>query len=51
MTRLGFSEGDAVCISTVSNDDVTREVDGMHVHAFDIPLGCHPWATTRNAIA
>jgi anaerobic selenocysteine-containing dehydrogenase len=40
MTRLGFSEGDAVCISTVSNDDVTREVDGMHVHAFDIPLGC-----------
>ncbi|MEM5457869.1 FdhF/YdeP family oxidoreductase [Paraburkholderia phytofirmans] len=40
MTRLGFSEGDAVCISTVSDDDVTREVDGMHVHAFDIPLGC-----------
>lgn len=40
MTRRGFAEGDAVCISTVSNDDVTREIDGMYVHAFDIPLGC-----------
>ncbi|MFM0668982.1 FdhF/YdeP family oxidoreductase [Paraburkholderia sediminicola] len=40
MTRRGFAEGETVCICTVSNDDVTREVDGMHVHAFDIPLGC-----------
>ncbi|TDY21747.1 molybdopterin-dependent oxidoreductase alpha subunit [Paraburkholderia sp. BL6665CI2N2] len=40
MAQRGFAEGDAVCISTVSNDDVTREVDGMHVHAFDIPPGC-----------
>ena len=40
LTRLGFAEGDAVCISTVSNDGVTREVDGMRVHAFDIPRGC-----------
>ncbi|MFL9919634.1 FdhF/YdeP family oxidoreductase [Paraburkholderia fungorum] len=40
LVRLGFAEGDAVCISTVSNDGVTREVDGMRVHAFDIPRGC-----------
>lgn len=40
LSRLGFEEGDAVCISTVSNDGVTREVDGMKVHAFDIPVGC-----------
>jgi molybdopterin-dependent oxidoreductase alpha subunit len=40
LTRLGFAEGDAVCISTVSDDGVTREVDGMRVHAFDIPRGC-----------
>lgn len=40
LMRLGFAEGDAVCISTVSNDGVTREVDGMRVHAFDIPRGC-----------
>ncbi|WP_164707820.1 FdhF/YdeP family oxidoreductase [Paraburkholderia phosphatilytica] len=40
MERLGLSEGDAVCISTVSRDNVTREIDGMRVHAFDIPRGC-----------
>ncbi|MFL9910228.1 FdhF/YdeP family oxidoreductase [Paraburkholderia sp. RL17-337-BIB-A] len=40
LVRLGFAEGDAVCISTVFNDGVTREVDGMRVHAFDIPRGC-----------
>ncbi|MFM0502575.1 FdhF/YdeP family oxidoreductase [Paraburkholderia caffeinilytica] len=40
LARLGFAEGDAVCISTVSHDGVTREVDGMRVHAFDIPRGC-----------
>ncbi|WP_144142020.1 FdhF/YdeP family oxidoreductase [Paraburkholderia sp. BCC1884] len=40
LTRLGFAEGDAVCISTVSDDGVAREIDGMHVHAFDIPVGC-----------
>lgn len=40
LSRLGFAEGDAVCIETVSQDGVTREVDGMHVHAYDIPPGC-----------
>ncbi|MEA3084216.1 MAG: hypothetical protein QOC89_1913 [Paraburkholderia sp.] len=40
LMRLGFAEGDAVCISTVSNDGATREVVGMRVHAFDIPRGC-----------
>ncbi|WGS53164.1 FdhF/YdeP family oxidoreductase [Paraburkholderia sp. D15] len=40
MGRLGLVEGDTVCASTVSNDGVTREVDGLHVHAFDIPAGC-----------
>jgi molybdopterin-dependent oxidoreductase alpha subunit len=40
MTRLGFAEGDAVCISTDSNDGIAREIDGMYVHAFDIPRGC-----------
>ncbi|SEF07011.1 oxidoreductase alpha (molybdopterin) subunit [Burkholderia sp. WP9] len=40
MTRLGFAEGEAVCISTDSNDGIAREIDGMYVHAFDIPRGC-----------
>ncbi|SDR54115.1 oxidoreductase alpha (molybdopterin) subunit [Paraburkholderia fungorum] len=40
MTRLDLAEGDEVCASTDSKDDVTREVDGMRVHAFDIPAGC-----------
>lgn len=40
MARLGFDEGSAICISTVLNDGVTREIDGMSVHAFDIPQGC-----------
>jgi molybdopterin-dependent oxidoreductase alpha subunit len=40
LERLGFEEGDAVCITTVSNDGITRELDGMRVHAFDIPRGC-----------
>jgi molybdopterin-dependent oxidoreductase alpha subunit len=40
LARLGFEEGDAVCISTVSNDAVTRELDGMRVHAYDIAQGC-----------
>jgi molybdopterin-dependent oxidoreductase alpha subunit len=40
MTHLGFAEGDAVCVSTVSDDGVTREIDGLRVHAFDIPRGC-----------
>ena len=40
MTRLGFAEGDAVCVSTASDDGVTREIEGLRVHAFDIPRGC-----------
>lgn len=40
MAKLELAEGEAVCVSTVSNDNVTREVDGLHVHAFDIPAGC-----------
>jgi anaerobic selenocysteine-containing dehydrogenase len=40
MARLGLEEGDAVCVTTVSSDDVRRELDGMRVHAFDIPQGC-----------
>ncbi|WP_228982519.1 FdhF/YdeP family oxidoreductase [Paraburkholderia gardini] len=40
MARLGFDEGSEVCIATVSNDGITREIDGMRVHAYDIPQGC-----------
>lgn len=40
MARFGFEEGDAVCISSASNDGIKRELNGMRVHAFDIPLGC-----------
>ncbi|WP_429301118.1 FdhF/YdeP family oxidoreductase [Paraburkholderia sp. GAS199] len=40
LERLGFAEGDAVCISTVAHDGVLRELDGMRVHAYDIPHGC-----------
>jgi molybdopterin-dependent oxidoreductase alpha subunit len=40
MTRLGLAENDAVTASTVSSDDVNRELGGLRVHAFDIPAGC-----------
>ncbi|WGS54991.1 FdhF/YdeP family oxidoreductase (plasmid) [Paraburkholderia sp. D15] len=40
MARLNLAEGDEVSVATASTDDVTREVHGMHVHAFDIPAGC-----------
>lgn len=40
MAKRDLAEGDQVRISTVSSDDVNREVEGMHVHAFDIPAGC-----------
>lgn len=40
MVALGFEDGDTACIETVSNDDIKREIDGMRVHAFDIPRGC-----------
>ncbi|SAL55295.1 oxidoreductase alpha (molybdopterin) subunit [Caballeronia terrestris] len=40
MTRLGLAEDEAVTVSTVANDDVERKLDGLRVHAFDIPAGC-----------
>ena len=40
MTRLGLAEDEAVTVTTVSNDDVERKIDGLRVHAFDIPAGC-----------
>lgn len=40
MTRLGLTEDEAVTVETVSNDGVERKVDGLRVHAFDIPAGC-----------
>lgn len=40
MTRLGLAEDEAVTVTTVANDDVERKIDGLRVHAFDIPAGC-----------
>ena len=40
MTRLGLAENEAVTVTTVSNDDIERKIDGLRVHAFDIPAGC-----------
>lgn len=38
--RLGFSDGDSVTASTWSHDGVTREVAGLRIVAYDIPLAC-----------
>jgi anaerobic selenocysteine-containing dehydrogenase len=40
MTRLGLTEDEAVTVATVSGDGVGRKIDGLRVHAFDIPAGC-----------
>jgi molybdopterin-dependent oxidoreductase alpha subunit len=40
MAARGLKDGEAVRIETVSNDGVTRAIDGMRVHAYDIPRGC-----------
>ena len=40
MIRLGLAEDDTVTATTVAKDDVLRELNGLHVHAYDIPAGC-----------
>jgi hypothetical protein len=40
MIRLGFAENDCVSAATVSEDGQPRELDGLRVHAYDIPAGC-----------
>lgn len=39
-TRLNIAEDQALTVTTVSNDGVTRSIDGLRAHAFDIPAGC-----------
>ena len=39
MARLGFAEGEIVGISTVSYDNVKREMTGFRVTAYNIPSG------------
>jgi molybdopterin-dependent oxidoreductase alpha subunit len=38
--RLGFSKDDVVTASTVSSDGVVREVPGLRITPFNIPVGC-----------
>ena len=38
--RLDLREGDVVSLRTAVGDDVTRQVDGFIVHAYNIPEGC-----------
>jgi molybdopterin-dependent oxidoreductase alpha subunit len=40
MIRLGLAEDDTVTATTVAKDDVLRELNGLQVHAYDIPAGC-----------
>ena len=40
MDRLRFREGDTVTVATSSADGVTRELDGLRVTPYDIPVGC-----------
>jgi anaerobic selenocysteine-containing dehydrogenase len=40
MAKLGLGDGETVSVETVADDSVKREIDGMRVHAFDIPRGC-----------
>jgi molybdopterin-dependent oxidoreductase alpha subunit len=38
--RLGFTEGAVVNLTTAVEDGVLREVHGLRVVAYDIPMGC-----------
>ena len=38
--RLGLKEGDSVRLKTSSTDKVSRELAGLRVVAYDIPVGC-----------
>ncbi|WP_250493612.1 FdhF/YdeP family oxidoreductase [Caballeronia sp. GAWG1-1] len=40
MARLNIAEDQTITVTTVSSDDVTRSIDGLRAHAFDIPAGC-----------
>ena len=40
MARLGIAEGDRVTAATVSDDGVTREVQGLRATTYNVPLGC-----------
>jgi anaerobic selenocysteine-containing dehydrogenase len=38
--RLGLGEGDLTTLSTVTDDEMKREVHQMRVTAYDVPEGC-----------
>jgi len=38
--RLSLRDGDTVKLATSATDGVTRELDGLRVTAYDIPVGC-----------
>jgi len=40
MGRLGFQEGEHVTLATSSKDGVKREMSGLRVTPYDIPVGC-----------
>ncbi len=40
VARLGLREGDIVSLKTAIGDDASRRVDGLIVHAYNIPEGC-----------
>jgi len=40
LARLGLREGDLVSAHTVADDGVQREVRGLRIVPYDIPLGC-----------
>ena len=40
MDRLGLREGETVTLRTSADDGVTRELPGLRVTPFDIPVGC-----------
>ncbi len=40
ITRLGLREGEQVRVETSSNDGIKREVRGLRVTPYDIPVGC-----------
>ena len=40
IARFGLAEGQEVALSAFTTDEVTREVGGFRIHAYDIPNGC-----------
>jgi anaerobic selenocysteine-containing dehydrogenase len=40
VTRLNLREGEIVNLKTAIGDDAERRVDGLIVHAYNIPAGC-----------